>query len=162
MRKNKKVILANAPSAIPLKAAFCEAKQTQYEFSLPSGEARYTQCEPKNTSGEVSKTILQSAFAFGESTVLSNSKSASCEAKKASSSLSTFSALGEAKALYSAKSQASCEVKALSSAKSQASSEVKGLKPLARLKHCQVLNFLPTGKSTCYHCQCPWRHYNNF
>jgi len=122
VRKNKKVILANASLAIPLKAAFYEAKQTQYESSLPSDESRYTQYEPKNTSGYI--TVY---FAFGKSRVLNNSKLASYEARKASPFLFTFSALGQAKALYSTKSQVSCEVKALSSAKSQASSEVKAL-----------------------------------
>ena len=57
MRKHRKIILPKALLVVLLKVAFFEVKQTQRESNLPSDKVRHAQCEPKNTSGEISKTV---------------------------------------------------------------------------------------------------------
>jgi len=91
MHKHKKIFVAKTPFAISLKEASCEAKQTQGESNISSGEARHAQCEPKITSSEVSKTLLYSALVSGEAMVFNNPKSASCKGKRVSPSLCSLS-----------------------------------------------------------------------
>ena len=153
VRQHRKITLTKAPLAVSLKPISFEANQTQRETKQSSGKARRAQYEPDTISGEVSKTLLQSAVASGEARYPTLSQLPT--RLKGTCPLSALSVAGETKAFYNAKSQASSEAKAIYNAKSQASGKAKAFYNAKSPASCEVTTLSsarPSGEVTALSC----------